>query len=301
MACHRLARLAGQGPTGFSALAAWMIDGRAQAGDRVLLEHASPSPAQIAKMRGLLADLPPLPKLAEAVGTSDRLIYLDCATTAARQGFLETLKAAGVTKGSAAIAPADLMARVVVDWDSVLRLGNSWYDRYADALGKPTRAERVQAAEKIHKDLVDLRAATEQRIKSLRSDPGNLREAATNIIAAALLIVAGEPVSAFVNQQDRFAAEADLTGMAFALAAYRAEHGSYPAKLADLVPKYAAKIPKDVFGNDADLHYVRKGDGYLLYSVGVNGRDDGGRGEEDRKGDEGWDDVVVRVPAAAAK
>ena len=32
MACHRLARLAGQGPTGFAALVAWAIDQRAQTG-----------------------------------------------------------------------------------------------------------------------------------------------------------------------------------------------------------------------------------------------------------------------------
>ena len=41
------------------------------------------------------------------------------------------------------------------------------------------------------------------------------------------------------------------------------------------------KIPKDIFNDDADLHYMRKGDGYLLYSVGANGKDDGGKGYED--------------------
>jgi len=54
--------------------------------------------------------------------------------------------------------------------------------------------------------------------------------------------------------------------------------------------------------SDSDLHYKQEGDGYLLYSVGVNGKDDGGRGREDRKEDENdtedWDDLVVRVPAA---
>ena len=88
----------------------------------------------------------------------------------------------------------------------------------------------------------------------------------------------------------------ELTSLAFALAQYRADHNSYPQKLADLVPKYAAEIPKDLF-NDSDLHYAREDDGYLLYSVGVNGRDDGGKGYEERTGGEDWDDLAVRVPA----
>ncbi len=301
MACHRLARLAGQGPTGFAPLVAWAIDQRAQIGDRVLLEHAGASPAQIAKMRLLLADLPPLPKPAEAVDKGERLIYLDYATTAARRGFLEMLEAAGLNNGSTIIVPADLATRMMVDWDMVLRFGNLWYDRYADALGKPTRAGRAEAAEKIHKDVQELRALTEHRIKTIRSETDNLREASTRIVAAALLIVAGEPVSGFVEQQDRFAAETGLTDAAFALAAYRAEHGAYPAQLADLVPKYVAKVPNDIFNNDAELHYTRRGDGYLLYSVGPNGKDDGGKTFEEWQTEGGhgkpWDDLVVRVPA----
>ena len=69
-----------------------------------------------------------------------------------------------------------------------------------------------------------------------------------------------------------------------------ADHGAYPAKLADLSPKYVAAIPKDRF-TDGDLHYSLQDGGYLLYSVGHNGQDDGGKGVEDRKeGREPWDD-----------
>ena len=92
----------------------------------------------------------------------------------------------------------------------------------------------------------------------------------------------------------------DLTRLAFALAAYRADRGTYPAKLADLVPKYVAKVPQDIF-SAAELHYRPEGGGYLLYSVGVNGKDDGGKGMDDRKDGEDWDDLTVRVPAATAQ
>ena len=87
----------------------------------------------------------------------------------------------------------------------------------------------------------------------------------------------------------------DLTKLAFALAAYHADHGSYPAKLSDLMPKYVNALPKDIF-TGSDLHYRREGNGYLLYSVGVNGKDDGGKGEEDAKNGESWDDLTVCMP-----
>jgi hypothetical protein len=47
----------------------------------------------------------------------------------------------------------------------------------------------------------------------------------------------------------------------------------------------------------SELRYRLEGEGYLLYSVGANGKDDGAKSYEDRKKGEDWDDLVVRVPA----
>jgi hypothetical protein len=102
--------------------------------------------------------------------------------------------------------------------------------------------------------------------------------------------------SAATSAEDRSTMQFELTKLAFALAAYRADHGSYPEKLADLTPKYVADIPKDIF-NDADLHYKHEGAGYLLYSVGINGKDNGGKGWDDPNREMDWDDLSVRVPA----
>ena len=88
-----------------------------------------------------------------------------------------------------------------------------------------------------------------------------------------------------------------IDDLAFALAAYRADRGTYPAKLAELVPKYVKTVPTDIFNNDADLHYSRQNKGYLLYSVGPNGQDNDGKGYNDRKEGEDWDDITVRIPA----
>ena len=60
-----------------------------------------------------------------------------------------------------------------------------------------------------------------------------------------------------------------------ALERYRLAHKVYPETLDALVPAYAPKLPNDVF-TGAPLHYRRDGDGFLLYSVGWNGTDEGG-------------------------
>jgi hypothetical protein len=84
-----------------------------------------------------------------------------------------------------------------------------------------------------------------------------------------------------------------LTRLAVLLAAHRAEHDAYPEELADLVPGYLKEVPPDRF-RDGPPVYKRKGDGYLLYSVGPNREDDGGS-EEHQPDAYGAADIVVKA------
>jgi hypothetical protein len=56
---------------------------------------------------------------------------------------------------------------------------------------------------------------------------------------------------------------------------YRREHGNWPKTLADLVPAYLPAVPLDPFDGEP-LRYRRTGGGAVIYSVGEDGRDDGG-------------------------
>ena len=56
---------------------------------------------------------------------------------------------------------------------------------------------------------------------------------------------------------------------------YRLAQGKWPEKLDDLIPKYLARVPTDPFSGEP-LLYRRLEDGVVLYSVGLNGRDDEG-------------------------
>lgn len=61
-----------------------------------------------------------------------------------------------------------------------------------------------------------------------------------------------------------------------AIRCYRLENDKLPETLADLVPKYLSAVPEDPFYG-AHLVYRRTPQGYLLYSIGPNGQDDGGQ------------------------
>src|SRR5262249_58284858 len=76
------------------------------------------------------------------------------------------------------------------------------------------------------------------------------------------------------------------------LAGYGAEQGRYPKELEALAPAHLARVPQDLFSGKPLIY--RPGEtGYLLYSVGPNGKDEGGRGPEDEPS---GDDLAVRMP-----
>lgn len=69
----------------------------------------------------------------------------------------------------------------------------------------------------------------------------------------------------------------DEARIACALERYRLAHGVYPESLDALVPAYAAELPHDII-NGEPYHYRLRPDGtFLLYSVGWNQKDDGGK------------------------
>jgi hypothetical protein len=64
-----------------------------------------------------------------------------------------------------------------------------------------------------------------------------------------------------------------------ALFRYRADHGRYPDSLSTLAPKYLPSVPVDPFGRGGPLRYTPTtgGERFLLYSVGQDMKDDGGK------------------------
>jgi len=92
---------------------------------------------------------------------------------------------------------------------------------------------------------------------------------------------------------------ARLRSAAAVLAAlrFKRDTGKWPAMLDDLVPKYLSKVPIDPT-TGLPLVYVVREDGILVYSVGENASDDGGKPYlvKPARGDtKGYDDVGFRL------
>jgi hypothetical protein len=73
----------------------------------------------------------------------------------------------------------------------------------------------------------------------------------------------------------RAQATANQVALACALERYHKTHRAYPESLTALVPAYLAEIPNEAISTNA-MRYLRNGDGYILYSAGWDGVDDGG-------------------------
>lgn len=293
--CHRLARLTDKGPSLVEGLVAIVIESVAEAGDRTLLQHAKVTTAQIVKMRADLNRLPHMSAMSDKIDVFERFIFLDCVSMMAREGPSLLIKSVfdGEQSNGTMESLMDSLVSSAIDWDIPLRMGNSWYDRLVAARRQPMGAERVKSLAKFNEGIAKLNKSAKDTKSIGLSLLGNPRKAISKWMGEILVTLFLPAVAATQNADDRMSMQWDLTKLAFALAAYHADHGSYPTKLADLVPKYVTELPKDIFNNDNELHYTRETDGYLLYSFGSNGKDDGGKDNED------WDDLTVRMSPTA--
>ncbi|MDD3925497.1 MAG: hypothetical protein PHT33_02445, partial [bacterium] len=84
---------------------------------------------------------------------------------------------------------------------------------------------------------------------------------------------------------------ADLEGLQIALAlkAFKAGKGEYPGALKDLSASKSTHLPVDPFTGTSFI-YRKSGQGFILYSRGPDGDDDGGKNELKR----GLDDIAWR-------
>ncbi len=85
-----------------------------------------------------------------------------------------------------------------------------------------------------------------------------------------------------------------LARLSVAVARFQSEKGSYPAALQDLAPQYLARLPVDPM-NGKPFHYVNRGDSAIVYALGHDGDDDGGKPITDDDDDAEDGDIVWTV------
>jgi hypothetical protein len=297
LACHRLGRLVGRGGTLIEGLVGIAIDSIASHADLVWLDRARPDAKRIEKCLDALRKLPPLASIADKADLTERFVLLEAVILVDRRG---TRAFEGLSGGPA--KRTDLFTdRLLhdVDWDPALRTVNRWYDRLVAALRAEDYPSRDQELAQIEADAKVLRATlTDPANLAVRFPGGKANPAAKGEAIGDTLISLLMPAVRKVQQaDDRARQTADNVMVAFALAWYQREHGRYPEKLESLAPKYLAKVPQDRFSGKA-LIYRPTDKSYLLYSVGPNGKDEGGQGYNDMPP---GDDQSIRMPPPEAR
>jgi hypothetical protein len=297
LAAHRLGRLVARGGTLIEALVGIAIDSIASNANLAYLERAKLDSKQLAARLKELQQLPPMPLMVEKIETGEWHMYLDTLQIV-RRGGVGQLEALSGGKGWKP-TPEELKALAALDWEPAITSGKKWYDRIGAAMRIKDRAEREKAFEKLETDLKVLKknAASEARVLAdlvRGNDPGKTVGKAIGDILIGLMLPAFHRIQ---GSHDRSVQIERNLHVAYALAAYKADNGKYPAKLDDLAPKYLAKVPDDVFAGKP-LTYRPDEKGYLFYSIGQNGQDEGGRWIDDEpKGD----DPRVRMPLPPLK
>jgi hypothetical protein len=298
LACHRLGRLVARGGTMIEGLVGVAIDAIASAGDQVFLARAELTAQQLKDRLGDLQRLPPMPRFADKVDLGERFIFLDSTLWIARAG-VPTLEGLFGKRTPKAVDPKVERLWKAIDWDPALRNANRWYDRMAKTMRLKDPRDREKQLDKLETELKALKVelVSSGALNKALLDEKLSPAARGTILGDALVTLLLPAVRKVALAGDRTEQTHANLHVGFALAAYKRDHGSYPNKLEALAPKYLAEIPQDLFSGKA-LIYRPSEKGFLLYSVGINGRDEQGRSYDD---DPPGDDLAVRIPLPAPR
>jgi hypothetical protein len=220
------------------------IDQVASGAELVLLARANPTAKQAQDWLHDLQHLPPIPASADKLDPGLRFTFLNT-TMLVRRDPIKTLNLLAILTGRPRPLPRgenpEAQPGLVdsVDWDSLLRDGNVWYDRLVAAHRIKDRAAREKEIDRI-----------EAEVKALEKDTG------TPAAVIEVLRRGNTPGKEVSKKLDYFLRDyflilirlvrqaADRTEqarrnlhLAFALAAYRGERGRYPEKLKALAPR----------------------------------------------------------------
>jgi hypothetical protein len=257
------------------------------------LERSHLTSVQVQDRLKDLQRLSPLPATAEKIDLGERIIFLDLLQCVRRRGP-DILDAHPLDSGKVRQAdPVTLEAMDLIDWEPTFRTANHWYNRLVAVLRLPDRPSREKELNKFYADLKALKnEAVEPKTfgKLLGKEPAS--KAVGKRMGETFICLLMPNTRLVHNAQERGEQTQRNLRIAFALAAFQSDHGRYPARLDELAPRHLAEVPNDLFSGKA-LIYRTSEEGYLLYSVGVNGRDEGARSYGD---DPAGDDMPIRMP-----
>jgi hypothetical protein len=286
---YRLGQLHAQQPTLIENLVGLAVSSMADdIGCRIAADPYL-SEGQARTMLAELRQLPEPPSAVTAIDGAERYTALDAIMYLQRAGLLP------VGIGSTGPRVPGFLVNVNVMLGEI----NAAYDRLVAAFRVNDPLQRraaIKAAEDANRRAIQSRT---ESLKSVRGwcsllvlPPRPRSDEFSRCFGGFLLSILTPSIGKVDELRTHALMQRRLAELAFGLALWRAEKGGYPETLSPLSPGYVPEVPIDYFTGQP-LRYLPGQAGYVLYSVGPNGEDDGGFESSDDHSNA--DDIVVRA------
>lgn len=320
LACHRLAAHVSHGPDTIDSFVADALNALANSVTVRLLAHGKLTAEECRALHRELANLPAFGRPDEKIDYAARYFNLDVVREFTNNGLdclfefvspiefplrpnmtKEELAAllseyeAAVNRWDRQLLRAPLMCGIsrcgmllAIDFNETCRTVNETHDALAAELRQPDARLRAARMREL-----DWFSEKPPRLDAPTFKPGVIawiaapRQVLGRMVGEKFMEESFVDVATGLAKSElRRETENDMRQLALLLAAYRAEEGEYPERLEQLAPKYLAELPQDPYGEEA-YRYRRLEAGFIVYSMGENGRDDGGkhRGLDDETGE----------------
>lgn len=259
MTVHRLSRLMGQAPTLIERSVAIALEDATCRLEQAVAGSGKLSAGQSRALASDVVGVDGLPDFSDGIDVAERFMVLDFLQAAARAG---PARAAAIFRS---FAPRNLPPSVVFRWSPVpyekcMRESNHCYDGLLAAAHQPTYRQRHEAMDLAQRDI----------------DRMSAHNSLTRLLSADWPMALFMPgLNSFQMRWETSRAQRGLTEVALALAAFKMDHGAYPATLTELTPKDLKTVPIDPF-SDKPFIYRPNATTYTVYSVGPNMIDEGG-------------------------
>ena len=193
------------------------------------------------------------------------------------------------------LAPCFWAPNWLIDWKSIILRFAKLHDEMERILSLEPYVECHQAALEFDtaRSKVTLRAENWQELYELVKQGESPCQVVTEDFGR-YLEARFVPIAPILRSCTEAKVRRQVVILGYALVAFRQDRGQYPESLLQLVPHYVSTVLPDPFAN-APLRYKREDDRALLYSIGRNQLDDGGR--FDRNADPPVDDISIVLPS----
>jgi hypothetical protein len=295
----RLGRLSWHGPNSVEVTVSHAISQLGHRAALVYIDHGKPYVRVVSANLRDFSTLPAWPDRTQTIHVTDRMMFVDAVLliqdpNAAASQIIEDISPQTIQILRAALDDA---GSVDVDWDEALATGHRWFDKAGAALRKSIYQERATAIAElravISKTLSEMKESALNQHKRLKAGRPSAKEMGRLLGGLTALSIMSD-AQTLALMLDRSEQSYRNLRVALALAAFKSQSGAYPERLEELKPAFLKELPHDLF-TLTSLKYKRDDLGYVLYSVGPNGRDDGGF-HRSANGDEDDDDEAVTMP-----